>query len=193
MNNGVFIKAQNIRLTVVCVVLLFSVKAQQNLVLNGGFEDTLWCYPCGNFQITKFNHVTNPTLGSPDGYHHYCYNPTTFYPTRSRSGWGRIGIFAYQFPGLNIREYVQMAIQDSLIINKRYCYTSYFRTINPCQYITSSVGIKFFNSAQYFNNINPILLPPDIQNPNSNLIDTASFIIVKGLYTAGGGYNYWKF
>ena len=35
----------------------FSIKAQQNLILNGGFEDTLWCYPCGNFQITKFNNV----------------------------------------------------------------------------------------------------------------------------------------
>ena len=96
MYERVFIKAQQIKLMALFCCAFFSIKAQQNLILNGGFEDTLWCYPCGNFQITKFNNVTNPTLGSPDGYHYCCYNPVTFYPTRSRAGWGRIGIFTYQ-------------------------------------------------------------------------------------------------
>ncbi len=160
---------------------------QQNLILNGGFEDTLWDYPCGNYQIVKFNHVTNPSLGTPDGLHASCYNPVTFYPTRSRSGWGRVGLFAYQLPYIDVREYVQMTIQDSLIKNKTYCYTSYFRTINPCQYITSSVGVKFFNSQQFYNSFNPILIIPDIQNPNTNLIDTTTYIALKALYTAGGG------
>ena len=174
-------------LIIFILLLAFFTKAQQNLVLNGDFEDTLWCYPCGNFQITKFNNVTNPTLGSPDGYHYCCYNPVTFYPTRSRAGWGRIGIFTYQFPGLNVREYVQMTIGDSLIKNKTYCYTSYFRTINPCQYVTSSVGVKFYSTQQFYNSINPIPITPDIQNPNTNVIDTAIYISVKGLYTAAGG------
>ena len=86
MYERVFIKAQQIKLMALFCCAFFSIKAQQNLILNGGFEDTLWCYPCGNFQITKFNNVTNPTLGSPDGYHYCCYNPVTFYPTRSRAG-----------------------------------------------------------------------------------------------------------
>jgi gliding motility-associated-like protein len=171
----------------ILLLLGFYTNAQQNLVLNGGFEDTLWCYPCGNGLLNKFPFVSNPTLTSPDGLHACCYNPLSFNPIRSRTGWGRVGFFVYQPPYINAREYVQMTIQDSLIKNKSYCYTSYFRTVNNCQYITSSVGVKFFNNQQFYNSINPILSTPDIQNPNTNLIDTTMFVAVKGLYTSGGG------
>jgi gliding motility-associated-like protein len=174
-------------LTIFILLLAFYAKAQQNLILNGSFEDTLWCQPSGNGNIAKFNYVTNPTLGSPDAYHYCGYNPLSYYPIRARTGWGRIGLFIYQFPGIDIREYVQMAIQDSLVKNKTYCYTSYYRTINPCRYITSSVGVKFFNTQQFYNSVNPILITADIQNPNSNLIDTTVYVAVKGIYIAGGG------
>lgn len=174
-------------LIIFLLLLAFFTKAQQNLVLNGGFEDTLWCQPCGNGNIAKFNYVTNPTVSSPDAYHYCCYNPLSFYPTRSRTGWGRIGFYVSQPPFIDIREYSQLSIRDSLINNEQYCFTAYFRTINNCQYITSSVGIKFFNSQQFFNSINPIPTIPDIQNLNTNLIDTTVYVAVKGLYNAAGG------
>ncbi len=187
MNISVFIKAQQIKLIALFCCAFTFIKAQQNLVLNGGFEDTLWCKPCGNTQIIKFNHVSNPTLGSPDGLHACCYSPLSYNPIRARTGWGRVGIYIYEPQGIDLREYVQMSIQDSLMKNKTYCFSVYFRTVNPMKYITSSVGVKFYNTQQFYNSINPIPLTPDIQNSNTNLIDTTTFVALKGLYTAGGG------
>jgi len=171
----------------IMICCAFYINAQQNLILNGGFEDTLWCQPCGNGDISKFNYCSNPTLGTPDAYHYCCYNPITFYTTRSRTGWGRVGFYLNSIIGSDIREYVQMKIFDSLLTNTSYCFTAYLRTVSFCQYINSSVGVKFFNSQQFYNTVNQIPAISDIQNSNANLIDTAFFIKVNGIYVAGGG------
>jgi len=174
-------------LIIFLLLLAFFTKAQQNLVLNGGFEDTLWCQPCGNGDVSKFNYCSNPSLGTPDAYHFCCYNPVTFYPTRSRTGWGRVGFYLNSIIGSDIREYAQMTVQDSLIYNKTYCFTAYFRTVSYCQYINSSVSVKFFNTPQFYSTVNLIPGMPDIQNPSSNFIDTTAYVMVKGLYTSLGG------
>ena len=179
----------NVRYIITSILICCNlcIDAQQNLVLNGGFEDTLWCEPYGNGDVTKFNYVTNPTTGSPDAYHYCGYNSLTFNSTRSRNGWGRVGFYLNSIIGMDIREYLQMLIRDSLVKNTRYCFLAYFRTINPCQYINSSVGVKFFNTQQFYNSNGVIPVLPDIQNVNSNMIDTFAYVLVNGLYIASGG------
>jgi len=181
-----FINARHI-IIIIMICRAFYINAQQNLILNGGFEDTLWCQPSGNGDISKFNYCSNPTMGSPDAMHYCGYNPLSYYTFRARSGWGRVGLFTYQPPYIDVKEYAQLSINDSLVNSKIYCFEAYFRTVNPCQYITSSVGVKFYNSVQFFSTLNQIPTLPDIQNPNSNLIDTTDYILMKGLYTAVGG------
>lgn len=184
---NVFIKAQQIWLIVIFCCAFMFIKAQQNLVLNGGFEDTLWCQPCGNTSILKLNNCYNASNGTPDAMHYCCYNPFSYNPIRARTGWGRVGFYIFDALFTDSREYPELSIKDSLCRNTTYCFTSYFRTINPCKYISSSVGVKFFNNLQFFPTVNQIPIIPDIQNSNTNIIDTIAYIQLKGIYTASGG------
>jgi len=182
-------KARHIFLGIICLAFSF-LKAQRNLVLNGGFEDTLWCQPCGNPSILKFNHCYNSSNGSPDAYHYCCYNSFTFNSTKPRNGWGRVGLYLYQSPYTDAREYPQLSILDSLLPNRQYCLTFYARSANFSRSVSPSIGAKFSSSLISIPTQYTIGLAPDILNQSTNFIDTTSYVVVKGIYSSIGGEKY---
>ena len=115
--------------------------AQTNLVPNSSFETYTNC-PNNGSQINYVPPWYSPTQGSPD-YFNECAGSSTStmgvplnglgyqYP---RTGTAYSGIYCYDAsPGstIEIKEYLQVALTDSLITNRKYCVSFYINLAKP--------------------------------------------------------------
>jgi hypothetical protein len=169
----------------------------QNLVPNGDFEIFSSC-PNNYSQINLATPWYDPT-GATSDYYNSCSNPSfigipsqgTYYYQPAKSGNAYAGFYAIQPFGTNFREYIQIALSDSLKFNNCYRVRFYVNLANFHKYATNNVGAYLSSNSITVNSPNPYNINAHISllgNPVIN--DTLNWIMIQGNYQANGGENY---
>ena len=174
--------------------------AQNNLVLNGSFEDVNGC-PWVNNTINEgyvFN-VSNPANYTPD-YLNICYNllgyPSSGIPSNSRgyqmprTGDAYVGIDLWEI-NTPARDYIQLKFADTLKQGHRYAFTCYLSMANKFRYAIANFGAYFSVDAVSMPAIDVLPFVPQIENADSNMLtDTLNWMPITGTYLANGGEQY---
>lgn len=161
---------------------------QTNLVLNGGFEDTIAC-PVGGGDINKTKHWIAPTMGTPD-YYNACNIYGLGVPSNAL-GWANAedgvayaGISTYN--EINTREYIQGELSDSLKTGERYIVSFYASPSDRELFYNNSLG-AYLSVLPIWRNDNLVLeYIPQISNTNA-LTDTSSWSLITDTFIAFGG------
>jgi len=177
----------------------------QNLVPNGDFEQYSSC-PIFLSQIDSALFWFNPTTGElgnggTSDYFNSCSNPNpnVGVPNNllgyqmAHSGVGYSGIIPYEpsFPG-NYREYIEVTLTSSLVLNQCYHFEMYLSIANISFLTIDNIGVYFSDTAiTGINNSYPLPFIPQINNMPGNFItDTLNWTLVNGNYIATGGESY---
>jgi OOP family OmpA-OmpF porin len=171
----------------------------QNLVPNPSFENYSQC-PTNQDQLNYAAPWMKPTGNTPD-YFNSCYTGTTlFHPSvpvnylgyqNARTGNAYAGFGSY-YNCPNCREYIEVALIDSLCANKKYSVSFYISLADSSYNGISSIGVYFSDTlvndqASFF----VIPVASQINSPiQSPLIDTSSWILISGTFVANGGEKY---
>lgn len=184
---------------VISFVFILSIKTNaQNLVPNYSFEDIISC-PTNYNQLTLAYPWIAPTNDDAELYHVCGINTSVpnndgpygyQYPL---TGNGYAGFWAYNGPGSDYREYLQIQLIDSLEYNNCYYVVFYTNLQNTgITYAVNNIGINFSNTSitntgtGYILNLNPNILK--FNNPIIN--DTLNWVEISGIYIANGGEKY---
>lgn len=176
--------------------------AQQNLVPNGDFEDTVSC-PYTSGQITLAS-GWNPYSSSPD-YYNSCAAPSTDVSVPSNvmgyrnpaSGNAYAGIINYVKNETNYslnREIIGRQLSSPLIIGQKYfaSFKASLAIAYGANMATDKLGILF--STQSYTNTDSTTIPP-IENfaqiyTDSVITDTVNWTMISGSFIADSSYNY---
>ncbi|MEI6487437.1 MAG: T9SS type A sorting domain-containing protein [Bacteroidota bacterium] len=170
--------------------------AQCNLVPNPSFEIVTDC--SNGVNGIFLNHSPpwdSPTDGSPDLFNSCSIYSGTNIPSNfegfqhphSGSGYGEISTI---FPAYNgQREYVQVELDSSLIINNTYCISFFVNLSDSAEFGTNNIGIYFSTTHTYQGGFQYLNFVPQI-NYSSIISDTANWVEISGTYTAQGGERY---
>lgn len=180
-------------------LLTFSGIAQENLILNGDFEEYSEC-PDDWTQIERCKHVTNPCLltVSTSDYFNTCTQPGG--PTipgglgggfqYPRSGDGMVGFACLDNENLHYREYIQLSLSKPLECNRKYKFQGYFNLEEYYRHTIKNIGFYFseteLNEADYLYNI----YFPQVTDTQSLISDTVGWVPVSFEFEANGTYKY---
>lgn len=183
------------------VLFLFFVsklQAQLNLVPNWSFETYTAC-PNAASSLPGASPWTAPTANSSE-YFNACAVPPYNVPycgasfQYAKNGNGFAGLWIVNGPGLNYREYAQVALTSTLIAGGCYYGEFYVNLHNKIKYACNNLAASFSNSANTTTaqvGFSVLNLPPHIINYNNPVVaDTLNWVKVSGLYTAAGGEAY---
>lgn len=165
----------------------------QNLIPNPSFEDTVNC----PLFIGQLNYATfwfSPTPATPD-YYNECSSvfwpvsvniPNTFVGFQySRSGVGMAGLFPWYTT--NGREYIEVPLDSTLIVNVCYHFEMYINRANESTYESYNLG-AYFSDTLIYSSVDSVLpLIPQVANVPGNLPDTLNWTLVSGDFIALGG------
>jgi len=179
-------------------LLIINCRAQ-NLVPNWSFEDTIQC-PDNFGQLNRTQNWFNPTTGTPDYFNScdtragYMNVPNTSFGYQlAHTGNAYSGCY-YGGPNLvpsNGREYIEVQLIDTLRNGVNYCISFYVSLANSCSMAISNVGCYLSANSITSNNIFPLPVTPQIENPIGNyLSDTLNWMVISGTYMATGGEHY---
>ena len=175
------------------ILLTVSVKAQ-NIVPNWSFEDTVHC-PTNVAQITNSQFWYSPTANTPDYYNGCSFVVNVPYYGSgfqyAKDGQAYAGIFCYDTVWKNDREYVQVALKETLIKDRIYCAGFWVNLAEFVQYAVDKIGM--FISANPISLSVPSFLPyiPQIESPSGVfLTDTLNWVLISGSFQAQGGEKY---
>jgi gliding motility-associated-like protein len=169
-------------------------RAQQNLVPNGSFEDTVYC-PTGTNDPGALSTWYNPTMASPD-YYNSCANNVGGVPINdwgyqyAEDGNAYTGLITFTSIISNYREYIQIKLSNKLIPKKQYCWSFWISLLDSCEFASNNVCIGLSNvpitnfSTQTLLSINPIGFNSQID------IDYQLWKQISGVYTANGSEEY---
>jgi gliding motility-associated-like protein len=176
----------------------FNIHAQVNLVPNPSFEDTINC-PNGIGQINKCMLWYNPSTGSPD-YFNSCADPITtgtsvpvnsFGFQHARTGNAYTGLHMLNPPSINLREYIQVQLNDSLKKDSIYCVSFYTCLDNFSNTAITEIGLYLSNNPIINSSFLVFPVIPQITSPaNVYLKDTINWVKTSGYFTALGGEKY---
>ncbi len=193
------------------VLLLFSTKAmyaQVNLVPNPSFEVYDTCPNAFEFPYRAIYHAVpwfQPlVIDNSTDYFNPC-NTDTLYSLGSpynllgyqqgKTGVAYAGIATgYLIPQNNAREYIEVALTDSLISNKKYCISFYVSFANLSQKAVDGMGAylskdSVLDSTSFWGVLSN--LNPQIENPQGNILnDTLNWVQISGEFYASGGEKY---
>jgi OOP family OmpA-OmpF porin len=167
--------------------------AQQNLVPNGSFEDTVHCPQGADIYNAKF--FSSPNNATPD-YFNSCalvsnnlstpLNGLGYQVPHTGNAYG--GIVAYGY-GSNYKEYIQTSLLSTLEKGKFYFVEYYVCLGNFAPVACNNFGILFSHGNKYQNTYTTLNYPEAI---TSGIIinDTLNWIKVNFYYTAKGDENY---
>lgn len=174
------------------LLLIISINgfSQINFVPNPSFEDTVPPpRPPGNFVFLQT--WTNPTGATPDYYN--IFPPGVSIPGGGgvyqypNTGNAFVGIYAYDETFPNGREYVQVQLIDTLIINKCYRVSFYANLANWASKACNNLGIYLSDTAISSSNYWVLQYPSQIKNFNNKIItDTLDWHRIEGIYVASG-------
>jgi hypothetical protein len=174
--------------------------AQQNLVPNPSFEDTVYC-PFQTNQINATAFWLN--FGNSPDYFHACGQnglnvPNAFTGFQyANSGQGMAGIATYvweQSPGWpHFREYIGVELKEPLIIGEKY-FISFFTNFsgylpNWQKIAANKIGLKF-STVPYSEQNPPALTNSAHLFTNDILKDTVAWVKISGSFIADSAYNY---
>ncbi len=185
---------KNLLLAVYCLLFIAYSLSAQNLVSNPSFEDYNNC-PSNQGQVNRLKYWFNPTLQTPD-YFNFCYSGSSFTPVSvpsnfygfqyARTGVAYAGFAAYA--GIDLREYIETSLFDTLSKGKKYCVTFYISLADSMAYATDAIGIYFSKDSIFDSTYYNLPYIPQIENPVNNIIkDSINWILIAGEYIAGGG------
>lgn len=179
------------------ILLVWTAKAQQNLVPNGNFEDTISC-PTASNQISNSTGWGSWTNASPD-YFHTCASSTysVGIPTN-------IGPHGYQWPhsgnayaGIIIpialngnAEYITRSISP-LQVGATYEVSLSINGMNANRWRHDNLGVFFFaNGPAFVATTNPVILNPQVDfSGNGTFDDTLNWMRLVKTYTADSAYD----
>jgi OOP family OmpA-OmpF porin len=193
-------------LILIFILSLNFVKAQNNLICNGDFEQYVGCpEPLQSTQIYDLGRVpcfSNPNSYSPD-YFNICdsipvINQWFHVPNNIRgfqfakSGVAYAGISTWDKGMSSIREYLQIRLKDTLRQGHNYhfsCFVSLADLVST--HANADFGVHFNQDSLKLNNQNVIPLIPQITNASGNFFsDTSTWQEFSGQYTALGNEKY---
>jgi hypothetical protein len=185
------------KLLILFFLLPLSLFAQQNLVPNPSFEDTVYCPG----SISDYNAVKfwfNPTLHSPD-YFHACSDslnpfssnvPNNFFGFQhAKDGFGYMGIGVALYN--DTREYFSVKLIEPLVAGKQYCVSFYVSLADSVYYATDKIGAYLSTDSIWANHFNALSFIPQISNPSGSFItDKSNWTLISGDFIAVGGEEY---
>lgn len=162
--------------------------AQQNIVPNSSFEDTIYC-PGGISDFSPTNWLT-PTWGSSD-YFHECNQLDVGVPNNfvgfqhPKEGFAFSG-FASGFGNSNIREYIQVELLEPLVKNQDYLFSCFVSLAELSGVSIKKIGVAFTSNQIGGSYSSNILFSPQIENTSHFLNDTVDWVEISDIYTADG-------
>jgi len=165
--------------------LVTTIKAQQNLVPNSGF-DSLYTLCNGIQGITNVYNWYSPNGSSPDVFY-YCLNQ---FPI-SDSNYVGIALYLYNSIG-DPKEFIGVELTHLLIKDITYCVEFNVSLADSANYAISSIGAYFSTDSIYSSCGNcPLYFSPQIQNDSLNIItDNENWVKISGSFIANGGEQY---
>jgi gliding motility-associated-like protein len=172
-------------------MLSMSMKAQENLVPNGSFEDTVFC-PVGINNPQALATWYNPTMASPD-YYNSCANNGGGVPENewgyqfAQDGKAYVGIILYANTSGPYREYVQVKLKSKLEKHQVYCWSAFISLLDSCDIATNnfSVGLSIDSVTDI---TSETILPMPIVFSHKNVVtDVTNWIKVERSFVAFGG------
>jgi gliding motility-associated-like protein len=175
---------------------------QQNLILNGDFEE-YWECPNDATQIERCKHVYNPCLYVPStsDYFNACYIPgsggapvgvpNTFDGYQnSKNGNGMVGLGFVDATEYQYREYIQLSFYKSMECGKKYLIEGYFNLGDLYRYTIKNIGFLFseqrINSNDYlYNNYSP-----QYTDTFTLIDDTVNWIKISFEYIADASHSF---
>ncbi|MEO5641766.1 MAG: hypothetical protein ABIQ40_01180 [Bacteroidia bacterium] len=170
---------------------------QINLVPNPSFEFFTSC-PTTGAQIQLATPWVDPDAQSSD-YFHTCNVGSVGVPQNicgyevAQDGLGYAGLCSYlsnQFIQ-NYREFIEVALTDTLRSGKKYCVTFYVSLADSSEYAVSNISAYFSPNGGGTNIPNYLNYNPQINNPSSNVInDITGWTKISGTFLAVGNEKY---
>jgi hypothetical protein len=191
-------------ISLICNIILSMAfcHAQNNLILNGSFEDVNGC-PWVNNTINEgyVNNISNPNSFTPD-YFSYCYtllgipyiatgtpsNARGYQMAKTGNAYTGIGLWQENYI---VSEYLQLKIKDSLKPNHHYAFECYLSRAEKFRNAVSNFGAYFSVDSVFMPAADILPFVPQINNPAGNYFtDTLNWMPFTGTFLAQGGEKY---
>lgn len=185
----------------------FQVFGQQNLILNGNFEE-YWECPQALTEIEKCKYVYNPCYhaqppsgppvwSSTSDYFNSCASMSSgcsvpinsFGFQEARSGNGYLGLSNCDLWS-DYREYIQLSFATVLEPYATYKFSVYINLTNNGGYTSKNLEFKFTDNLLYYSDYLSEFLIPDVKIDTLSLTDTMEWKEVSFEYIARGGEKY---
>lgn len=162
----------------------------QNLVPDGSFELNTACPLAGDVNYNLY--WTNPTAGTPDYFHTCSSSSFTSVPNNimgSQPAFGGAYVGVVTKLSSDFKEYVEVALLDSLDSGISYCVSFYVSLAGKSGYATQAPQLYFSNSAISSTVSSNLPYTPQIVD-TSIISDTINWTLISGTYIASGGEKY---
>jgi hypothetical protein len=178
-----------------CVI---SLKAQENLIPNPSFEDTISC-PTSLAQINNAKYWSSPTWGSPDYYNECSLNENVDIPKNlagfqyAHTGQAYSGLVSICINCLNtslFREYLQVKLNQPLIAMKKYKVEFFVSLADSSKYATKNIGAFISQDSISIPTTENIAVVPIINYSGDFISDTLNWSVVEGSFFAIGDEQY---
>lgn len=186
---------KKIKLIIYFLIINYTYKAQQNLVPNGSFEDTLGC-PMFSNELYKCKNWFNPSIFSSPDYFNSCdltngvSVPKNFGGFQNAfEGKAYAGLIVYFNSMANYREYVAVKLQSTLIASVKYRLSLNISLADSCNFASSNLAFAFYTDTIGIDK--PILTPTKFNNFNNTLqINKSDWTEIDEEFIANGNENY---
>ncbi len=177
------------------LILPFNIYAQENLVPNPSFEDTLSC-PTGLGMMGSTVDWISPTQGSPD-FFHTCSTSGVGVPQNgfgfqeAKTGKGYVGVHTSDFTSTDYREYVQCQLISPLEEGEWYEISFYVSRTDSSKKACDNIG-AFMSSTPISapNNLNLPFTPQVVSEPNNPIVDDVNWVQIIDTIIAAGEEEY---
>jgi hypothetical protein len=172
--------------------------AQNNLILNGSFENINGCPFVDVINNGLLINCSNPANYTPD-YFNICYTNLGFpsnamgIPSNTRgyqnarTGEAYIGLDLWE-KNAPARDYIQLKFNNTLKHGHHYAFTCYVNMANKFRYATANFGAYFSLDSVAMPTTDVLPFVPQIENSDSNILtDTLNWVPITGTYLANGG------
>lgn len=180
----------------------FQVFGQQNLILNGDFEE-YWQCPDDATQIERCKYVYNPCslLISTSDYFNACYLPgsggapvgvpETFNSFQyAKSGNGFVGFGCFDAPNFQYREYVQLSLSTPTECGEKYLVEGYFNLDNLYRFTLKNIGFLFSQEKITSNEYLYLSHKPQFVDSITLINDTMNWIKISFEFSSDREYSY---
>lgn len=183
---------KSIILSILIMLCSIPVCNSQNLVPNWDFEGHTNC-PI-SLNDLGVNDWFQPTTGTPD-YFNACGSNQAQIPSLFTgyqpplSGDGYMGFICFSQPSMdtNYREYISVALSDTLIAGQCYDFEMFVNLNYVSQNAIAEIGVHFSVTALSSGTSSPLSVIPQIVNTSGVISDTSAWTSISGSYMALGG------